>query len=360
MVLDDFAAWKLPNAGTFLTALSSHSGKALHVVAISQFLPEEAQEALLENNSFLILREPVFTFSIEDVDAYYRQAGISLTSAQLEEVHRITEGWIMALYLQLLSFIESGCFEGGSIQNMIRNALWNRLPASEQEFLTAVSIFPRFSLTQATALSGMSAGKTERLLREKRVFVHFDRETRKFYLHTLFQSFLNEQFKLLPETKQKKIYLSGGDLAKQAGDRVSTLRLYYLSGEWERLLSLPLTSYEIADVVDEHTKSMILDIMVHTPFEIKRKYPAAMVPLAFTLFFLHENKKLLAMQEEIQQVIEQSDLPDKQKNTLSGEMELLLSFLEYNRIAARRSAALTETFPSRYLTTDPSRWPYGT
>jgi hypothetical protein len=101
----------------------------------------------------------------------------------------------------------------------------------------------------------------------------------------LFQSFLNEQFKLLPETKQKKIYLSGGDLAKQAGDRVSTLRLYYLSGEWERLLSLPLTSYEIADVVDEHTKSMILDIMVHTPFEIKRKYPAAMVPLAFTCSF---------------------------------------------------------------------------
>lgn len=362
LVLDDFAAWKLPNAGTFLTALSGHSGKALHVVAAAQFLPEEAQDALLENNSFLILRESVFTFGIEDVDAYYRQAGISLTSTQLEELYRITEGWVMALYLQLLSFIESGHFEGGSIQNMIRNALWNRLPASEREFLTAVSIFPRFSLTQATALSGMSAEKTERLLREKRVFVHFDRETRRFYLHTLFQSFLTEQFQLLPETKQKTIYLTGGDLAQQAGERVNTLRLYYLSGDWERLLSLPLTSFEIADLVDEQTKPMILDIMENTPFEIKRKYPDAMVPLAFALFFLHENQKLLDFREEIQQVIEQSDLPAARKNALSGEMELLLSFLEYNRIdgmSTRHRRALELIGGPATLINVKSTWTFG-
>lgn len=362
LVLDDFAAWKLPNAGMFLTALADHGGEALHVVAAAQLLPSEEQSSMMESNRFLILRESVLTFLPEDIDAYYRQAGICLTSAQLEEVRQITEGWVMALYLQLLSFIESGHFEGGSIQNMIRNALWNHLPAFEQEFLTVVSIFPRFSLAQATALSGMSAKQTEQLLREKRVFVHFDRETRRFYLHALFQSFLTKQFELLPEKKQKAIYLTGGDLSEQAGDRVNTLRFYYLSGEWERLLSLPLTSYEIADVVDENTKPMILDIMEHTPFEIKRKYPAAMVPLAFTLFFLHENQKLLAMKEEIQQVIEQSDLPDAEKNALSGEMELLLSFLEYNRIddmSVRHRKALELLGGPATLINVKSTWTFG-
>ncbi|TWH57772.1 LuxR family maltose regulon positive regulatory protein [Desulfitobacterium sp. LBE] len=362
LVLDDLAAWKLPNAGIFLTALSKHGGGALHVVAAAQLLPSEEQSSMRESSRFFILRESALTFLAEDIDAYYRQAGISLTPAQLEEVRQITEGWVMALYLQLLSFIESGRFEGGSIQNMIRNALWNYLPAFEQEFLTVVSIFPRFSLTQATALSGMSAEKTERLLQEKRVFVHFDRETRRFYLHALFQSFLTEQFKLLPETRQKAVYLTGGDLSEQAGDRVNTLRFYYLSDEWERLLSLPLTSYEIADVVDEHTKPMILDIMEHTPFEIKRKYPAAIVPLAFTLFFLHENQKLLAMKGEIQQVIEQSDLPDAEKNALSGEMELLLSFLEYNRIdamSARHRRALELLGGPAALINVKSTWTFG-
>lgn len=334
LVLDDFAAWKLPNAGVFLSALSEHSGKGLHVVAASQVLSKETRNHLLPSIRFLLLQEAVLTFSAEDIDAYYREAGVSLTAVQLEEAEQITGGWIMVLYLQLLSLIETGRFEKGGTQELIHNALWNRLPGSEREFLLSVSIFPRFSLTQATALSGMSAAETEQLLREKRVFVHFDREARRFYLHALFQNFLTEQFELLPETKRKEIYLAGGKLAEQAGDRVNTLRFYYLSGEWERLLALPLTSYEIADVVDDFTKPMILDIMENTPFEMKRKYPSAMIPLAFTLFFLHENQKLLAFREEIRQVIEQSDISQTQKDALSGEMELLYSFLTYNRIDA--------------------------
>jgi len=362
LVLDDFAAWKLPQAGNFLLALSTHGGKALHVIAASQMLPEEAKGSLLPSSQFLLLGASVLTFSGDDIDAYYRQAGVSLTALQLQELFQVTEGWVMALYLQLLSFIESGRFEKGDIESLIEKALWHRLPASEREFLMAVSIFPRFSLAQATTLSGMSTAETERLLREKRVFVHFDRETRRFYLHALFQSFLADQFSLLPEAKQKEIYLAGGDLAEQVGDRVNTLRFYYLSGRWERLLSLPLTSYEIADVVDENTSPMILDIMENTPFEEKRKYPAAMVPLAFTLFFLHENQKLLAFKDEIYQAITQSDLPQSQKDALHGEMELLLSFLEYNQIDAmsrRHRKALELLGGPATLINVKSTWTFG-
>lgn len=362
LALDDFAVWKLTDPGAFLSVLSEHGGKGLHVVVATQVLTEEVYYTLLPNSRFILLRESVLAFSREDIDAYYRQAGVSLSSTQLEEVERVTAGWIMALYLQLLSFIEIGRFEEGSIQNLIHKALWNRLPEREREFLMAVSIFPRFSLVQAAALSGMSAKDTETLLREKRVFVHFDRETRRFRLHALFQGFLTEQFALLPKEKQKAVYLAGGDLAEQAGDRVNTLRFYYLSGEWERLLALPLTSYEIADVVDEVTKPMILDIMEHTPFEIKRKYPAAMVPLAFTLFFLHENQKLLSFKEEIHQAIAQSNLPSLQKDALLGEMELLLSFLEYNRIDAmskRHSKALELLGGPAALISVKSTWTFG-
>lgn len=362
IVLDDFAAWKLTNPGTFLSALSEHGGKGLHVVATSQVLTADAHNSILPSVRFLLLQESVFTFSLEDIDAYYRGAGISLNTAQLEEVKRITGGWVMALYLQLLSLIETGHFEEGSMPNLIHNALWNRLQLKEQEFLMAVSIFPRFSLTQAVALSGMSSAETELLLKEKRVFINFDREARRFYLHTLFQYFLTGQFALLPYEKQKSIYLSGGNLAEQAGDRVNTLRFYYLSGEWERLLSLPLTSYEIADVVDEQTKPMILDIMENTSLEIKKKYPAVMVPLAFTLFFLNENQKLMSYKEEILQVIEQSNLPDIKKDALSGEMELLLSFLEYNRIdgmSKRHRKALDLLGGPATLISVKSTWTFG-
>lgn len=139
---------------------------------------------------------------------------------QLEEVEKVTEGWIMALYLQLLSFIESGRFEEGGMRNLIHKALWNQLPKQERKLLLAISIFPCFSLVQATVMSGMSAVQTERFLREKRVFIHFDREARRFYLHPLFQSFLSEQFTLLPEAKQKQSILLGisGGASRRSGE----------------------------------------------------------------------------------------------------------------------------------------------
>lgn len=65
----------------------------------------------------------------------------------------------MALYLQMLSFIESGQFETGDMGSLMRKALWDKLPEWEREFLLAVSIFPRFSLAQATALSRHESGE---------------------------------------------------------------------------------------------------------------------------------------------------------------------------------------------------------
>ncbi len=362
IVIDDFAAWKLPISGDFLMALSSHGGKGLHIAIATQLLPVEDQNKMMGSSNFCLLSESVLAFSKDDIDAYYRQAGLSISKVQIEEVFEITEGWVMALYLQMLSFIESGMFEAGGMDNLIRKALWSKLTEKERDFLLSISIFPRFSLAQAAALSGMSKSETEKLLREKRVFIHYDKESKLFYFHSLFQSFLEGQFVLLQERKQKEIYLAGGGLAEQGGDRLNTLKFYYLSGMWERLLALPLTSYDIADIANEYTKPMILDILENTPFETKKKYPSAVVPLAFTLFFLHENHKLITMEGEIRQIIEEGNIVAEEKDKLLGETELLLSFLEYNRIDAmsrRHKRALELLKGPATLINVKSAWTFG-
>jgi LuxR family maltose regulon positive regulatory protein len=187
--------------------LSLHGSKNLHIVVASQLLPREEHNIIVQSGCLCLLNESVLAFTKDDIDAYYRQAGIILDAVLLNEITEITEGWIMALYLQMISFIENGTFEKGGMSSLMSKALWRKLPKREREFLLSVSIFPRFTLGQATALSGMSAEETERLLQEKRVFVHYDKETRHFYLHSLFQSFLAEQFELLPESEKKKYIL---------------------------------------------------------------------------------------------------------------------------------------------------------
>lgn len=360
--LDDFMYWGVDQPGAFLEVLSRHGGEKLHIIVSTQPLPREEWGAFSLRGNIWSLREDCFAFQMEDIDRYFRSAGISLTGSQLEEVGRLSEGWIMALRLQMANFIISGAFHPGNMDELMETVFWRHLTPQEQTFLLQISIFSRFTLAQAAGFSGLSQEQTEKLLMDSRYFVHYDPDNRCFYLHAQLRQMLERHFARLSEARRKEIYRKGGELAAREGDRCQTLWFYYASGEWERLYDMPLTSYEIADLVDEHTRPMILDLLENTPAELKRAHPQALIPLALTLFFLGENEKLLSVQAEIRDCIRESALPEQEKNALQGELELLLSFLEYNRIDAmsRRHRRALELLggPARLISVK-STWTFG-
>lgn len=359
LVLDSFELSGLPEPERFLWLLSKHGGEKLHIVAVTR---ELAVSPMLSNHRIYRMNAEDFMFRAEDTAAYFHQAGLDVMPGQTLAAHQAAGGWVLALHMQVMAYVKNGSFSTAGATQLIHQVVWDGLLEAERQLFLSVSILPRFTLAQAAELSGMDGALTEALLERQSAFVHFDEETHSFYLHTVFAAFLREQFQLLPEERQKAIYLAGGDLASRSGDRPNTLRFYYYSGDWERLLAMPLTSYELADVIDESTRPMILDVMEHTPYALKAKYPASMVPLAFTLFFLHENAQLIAMQGEIAQIIRESDLPQQRKNELQGEMELLLSFLEYNRIgdmSRRHRRALELLDGPAALINRKSTWTFG-
>ena len=120
---------------------------------------------------------------------------------------------------------------------------------------------------------------------------------------------------------------------------------------------MPLSSYELADV-----HPIILDILSRTPVEIKLRHPRAILSMAFCLFIIGATQKLVEMKDELLFIIRNSDLPQPQKDALEGEYELLISFLEYNRISDmsrhhRRSLELLGG-PAR-LISPKSIWTFG-
>ena len=359
--LDDFMNWEIDQPGVFLEALSHHGGEGLHIVVSTQPLSREKMEGFSGGNIWR-LREESFVFRSDDIDAYFRSAGISLTQGQVEEAGTLSEGWVMALSLQLRNFVTTGAFHQGGMDELMEKVFWSRLSLAEQNFLLEISIFPQFTLAQAAGFSGLGLEETEKLLMDSRYFVHYEPDSRCFYLHAQLRRLLEGHFVKLSEERQREIYLRGGELAAKAKDRLHTLLFYYASGAWERIYAMPLTSYDIADIVDEHTRPMILDLVESAPPELKRAYPKALIPMAFALFFLGENEKLLAMQGEIEAHISQSALPQEEKDALRGEMELLLSFLEYNRIedmSARHRRALELLGGPARLISVKSTWTFG-
>lgn len=359
LVLDSFELSGLPEPERFLALLSKHGGEALHIVAVTR---ELEGGVLLSNHRVYCLNAEHFLFRPEDIRAYFSLVGLEVSQEQEEAVYRTTGGWVLALYMQLMAYLQTGAFSGAGTAQLMQQVVWEGLTEEGRGLFLALSVFPSFTLAQAVKLSALTAEQTQGLLAAQSAFVQFDGDTHAFHLHTELAAFLRVKFSLLPPERQKHLYLLAGDCAAGIGDRHNTLRFYYLSGCWEKLFAMPQASYEFVYTVDETTKPMLLDVLGRTPVEIKRRYPAAMVSFAFALFFLNEIPKLMEIQAQVLELIRQSGLPQRRKEALQGEMELLLSFLDYNRIDAmsiRHRKALELLGGPASLISPKTTWTFG-
>lgn len=140
--LDDFMNWGVKCPGALLEALSRHGGERLHIIVSTQPIPRGCLGSRVRGGHIWHLREDSFVFRNEDIEGYFRAAGVVLRRGQVEELGRLSEGWIMALSLQLASFIVSGSFRHGGMDELMENVFWRRLSPSEQSFLLEVSFFP--------------------------------------------------------------------------------------------------------------------------------------------------------------------------------------------------------------------------
>ena len=360
-ILDNFGEFSYPALDGLLQCMASHGGKRLHIIVVMTQVSGEQELSVSRNHLVGYIPPSAFVFQFEDTKAYFQQVGLSLSDEDINRVQTNTEGWIFAIYLQMLSYLESGSFANGDMDALIQKSLWDRLGEQEQAFFLSLSVLHQFTLSQVQFITRCSQSVAEKYLLGNG-FIHYDRENHSFYPHAIFAAFLKKQFYCLIPTRKKEIYLRCGEWAEQVYDRQDTLRFYYKAREFERIYALPMTSYDLADILDDTTEPMILDLLTETPKEIQYAHPRTLIPMAFSLFFMGRNETLVQMVPEMREVIEKSKLSQKEKKSLQGEIELLLSFLEYNRIdamSARHRKALELIGGPATLISLKSTWTFG-
>jgi LuxR family maltose regulon positive regulatory protein len=334
LFLDDYQAWKCDYAVEIIDMLTNQQTKNCHVIIASHPFSADQRAKLVPTARLYHLIEDDLVFNPEDARNYYASAGIELSDSQLSEVMDLTGGWIIALYLQLDSFIKKGSFEYGGMNALMEKTVWNGLSEQEKNTYLQLSVLPSFTLTQAAGFSGNSKAIDEKKLREKHYFIQYSPQEGRYFLHTQLKKFLSFRFDLLSDEEKQEIYLTAGKLCWEAGDRTRAVHLLYLSRHWDELYALPSDVSDFTTVNGEYTVPMIIDLMEHTDKELMYKYPNVPIYMAFVLFTVGQNAEIVRFAPMLRENIEMSALEKEKKEELEGELELLLSFLKYNRIDA--------------------------
>jgi ATP-dependent transcriptional regulator len=329
-IVDDYQFVACPEANEWIKFLILNGIPFLHIILIGRHTGlTEVNELVLKGHLLHIQKEDL-EFSNKDIKAYYQLVGIPLKENEVINLADFTEGWISALYLVMLNYLEYGKFDMSTdILKLIENAIYRDLSDEAKELLLSLCSFDGFSLEQAIFVSQNKNAK--QLLAEiisKNALVKYERESKNYQIHHLFMNFLKEEL----ESTQFQIgtYQMVAQWFFKMKDFNQAQHYFYLCQDFESIYQCyEKERYDNLNYV--FNKDTLLKFFEEGPIDIKKRHHFAILIIAMELYTHNEIESFYKVLNEFTENMKIDEtLDEEDRNQLLGEYELLMSFTVYN------------------------------
>lgn len=362
-VIDDYHVAATPELNYFIEFLTRNEIPNFRLILIVRHVNLDNMEELKLKGYLLHIAKEEFEFSFDDIKAYYRLCGVALQDSDVRKLDDLTEGWISALYLLMLNYIEHGNFETTEdIYKLFGNMVYRRFSDEVKEFLNSLCLFESFTLEQAVYVSGNE--NAERLLAEiiqKNAFIKYDEILKAYKMHNIFTKYLKTIFAYQEENRKKQLYQHIAYYYMKNRDYLIAMEYFHAANDFDGMLDA-LESDRGHSIQSEQHEPMIR-YYKECPAELKQRHPTAMLIFALCLFSFNEMDLFEQVCGEFSETIRSNNFLDQASlDNLLGEFEMLLSITEYNDIQKMREhivkadGLLTHTV--KFLDTR-SSWTFG-
>jgi LuxR family transcriptional regulator, maltose regulon positive regulatory protein len=202
LILDDYQVIHAQSVHDTLSFLLEHASSALHMIIGSRADPPLPLMRLRAKGQLMEIRASDLQFDSGETLQFLKETmGLPLSTAQVETLHRRTEGWITGLLLAALSiagspdiatFLESFSGMDRSIFDYLVSELLEQQSSGMQQFLLHTSVLERLCAPLAEALTGDPNAQSvlEHLERANLFLVPLDHQRRWYRYHPLFADVL--------------------------------------------------------------------------------------------------------------------------------------------------------------------------
>lgn len=327
LVIDNFQFIQDALLTDFFSALLEHGGEGLHIVIITQMLKRDML-ARITGQGILRITSADLRLSAEDINRYYSLTGVYITGETLEEVARYTEGWIIAVYLQLCAYKETGTFsDKPGILSLMEHLAWVHLTQEQKTFLLRMSPFEIFTMQQACNLTGCETLPEYAIEALESPFIRCEQNQRRYEMHSILAEMLAVKRKERGYQFERECLLSAGDLCRSEGRTLEALGYYWRIKDYARMLSLDLSTVISEEVGGIPFSELASDIAENCPNHIKKGNLLSMLQVAWALYTAGMNKLFDTLMKELHIMIKEKN--GEAASYLLGEWMLLSSFMEF-------------------------------
>lgn len=323
LVLDNFQYLQEPLPQAFQDALLDHGVKGLHLVLITQPLaPDKHSDAA--RHGVMQITDDDLRLHAQDIQKYYALWDMDISCEKAHTIARYTGGWMIAVYLQLRAYRDTGLIANvPGIFLLMERLAWEPLTGDQQAFLLRISPLEAVTVRQACMLLGAAALPEYALGALRSPFIRYLQEEDRYELHHILREVLAAKRKERGAAFEGECLIGAGDLCLAEGADDEALRLYEQARDLERALGLNLAPLVFERIGGEPFSAMALRILRRCPEELKRRYPLSMLRLAWALLSAGEDAAFDSLMEEIRAMLE-GDQPGKAP--LRGEWLLLYAW----------------------------------
>jgi LuxR family maltose regulon positive regulatory protein len=282
LVIDNFQSLNAILPPSFLTALIEHGGSGLHIVIVTQMLGRDVHTSIA-GRGFLHITTSDLRLEAGDVLRYYTLAGAEITREEAQSVVHYTEGWIIAVYLQLRAFQETGVFPNTAIISLMDHLVWERLTEQQQTFLLRLSPFETITIQQACTLARFDVLPGYALAALQSPFIRYERTGSRYELHSILSELLAQKRRERGEAFERECFIRAGDLCRDNNRNAEALALYWQIKDYRGILSLDFSLLVFDEIGDTPFSTVALDLTQNCPDEIRKEYPLSMLRVAWAL-----------------------------------------------------------------------------
>ena len=350
--LDDFHLLSDEHVAEFLGILAGRLPENVHLVIASRARVLSDSAVVRLGGKLHQINPGDLRLNKEELSIYAHKCGTGLSQQQIETLLHSSEGWFSAVYLNLCAFAKSGELpdKQSDIYSMFSSALIEPLPEEQQKFLTVMGLADEFTVAMAEAVTGKS-NVIEILdsLMKQNAFVKCLADGRTYRFHHMMKNCTEQLFFALSAEKQVVYQNRYGDWYYGHDLYLHALSAYRASGNFGAMLEV---IREDAGILLSSLKpEEVLAWIADCPKEVLKEHPFAILVLMRSMFNWNEISKMLELKELLMATIaEHSGWSVEEIGNLSGECDLIMSFLMYNDISQmsrlHRSASAKMTHPA--------------
>lgn len=333
IIIDNYqniAEWML---SSFILDMASVHKLKLHIVLITQVLSDQLLRDRVYNEDVNYISKSYFEFTEKEIVIYYRKCGIKITAEEAGYLQKYADGWISAIYLQMLHYIENRTFESNiGINQLISEMFWEKLDIESQDLLIKLGLFDMFTLRQAVMMAdGTLDERKIRLLLSSNQLIYYDNVQRRYYIHGLMRYFLKSELDKMDIIFKNEIFIKAGKWYVGNKEYLKAIKVFYGISDYESIYKMDFMINDIEECINGENKEMFLNIINNAPWEVKTEYMKSSMTLCLVLFIYHEKDFFDAERKELEKCIEDGSLVSiRDYNILKGECEILNAMSSYN------------------------------